>query len=171
MANWMGWGDQKEKIDPKDQRINASERKVDSLIKVLENAHNQKKENEKGRQKEDKPQNQLQKAVEDQQSDGDSKEMQPGLSTIDVKHTKEEQAKESFLASLSKEWLQLVQKVDKLRTAQNEALKKLTTAKQSASAEKQKQVKQDKPYCIYHKNNTHAMDDCKALAHCRQQQQ
>uniref|UniRef100_A0A915IAI6 Uncharacterized protein n=1 Tax=Romanomermis culicivorax TaxID=13658 RepID=A0A915IAI6_ROMCU len=69
------------------------------------------------------------------------------------------------------EWLQLVQKVDKLQITQNEALKELSIVKQSASAEKQKQVEQQKPYCIYHKNNTHTMDDCKALAYHRQQQQ
>uniref|UniRef100_A0A915ILL8 Retrotransposon gag domain-containing protein n=1 Tax=Romanomermis culicivorax TaxID=13658 RepID=A0A915ILL8_ROMCU len=54
---------------------------------------------------------------------------------------------------------------------QNVALKELTTGKQLASAEKQKQAKQDKPYCIYHKNNSHPMDDCKALSYGRQQQQ
>uniref|UniRef100_A0A915I134 Uncharacterized protein n=1 Tax=Romanomermis culicivorax TaxID=13658 RepID=A0A915I134_ROMCU len=117
-----------------------------------------------------KPQNQLQKAVDDQWSGGDCEEMQPGLSTRDVKQTNKEQAKESFLAILSKEWLQLVQKVDKLKTNQNEALKELTTTKQSPSAEKQKQAEQDKPYCIYHKNNTHARDDCIALAYHPQQQ-
>uniref|UniRef100_A0A915HQ48 Uncharacterized protein n=1 Tax=Romanomermis culicivorax TaxID=13658 RepID=A0A915HQ48_ROMCU len=74
-----------------------------------------------------RPQNQLQKAVEEQRSDGNGEKMQPGLSTRDVKQTNEEQAKESFLAILSKEWLQLVQKVDKLQVTQNEALKELTT--------------------------------------------
>uniref|UniRef100_A0A915IHH5 Uncharacterized protein n=1 Tax=Romanomermis culicivorax TaxID=13658 RepID=A0A915IHH5_ROMCU len=52
-----------------------------------------------------RPQNQLQKAVEEQRSDGNGEEMQPGPSTRDVKQTNEEQAKESFLAILSKEWL------------------------------------------------------------------
>uniref|UniRef100_A0A915JTI9 Uncharacterized protein n=1 Tax=Romanomermis culicivorax TaxID=13658 RepID=A0A915JTI9_ROMCU len=56
------------------------------------------------------PQNQLQKAVEDQKGDRNGEEMQPGPSTCDVKQTNKEQAKESFLAILSKEWLQLVQK-------------------------------------------------------------
>uniref|UniRef100_A0A915K7J8 Uncharacterized protein n=1 Tax=Romanomermis culicivorax TaxID=13658 RepID=A0A915K7J8_ROMCU len=62
-------------------------------------------------------------------------------------------------------------KVDELQITQNEALKDLTTVKQSMSAEKQKQAKQQRPYCIYHKNNTHTMDDSKALAYHPQQQQ
>uniref|UniRef100_A0A915IYG6 Uncharacterized protein n=1 Tax=Romanomermis culicivorax TaxID=13658 RepID=A0A915IYG6_ROMCU len=83
-------------------------------------------------------------AVGDQRSDGNSEEMQPGLSTCDVKETNKEQAEESLLTILTKEWLQLVQKVDKLQTMQNEALKEFTTVKQSASAEKQKQAKQQR---------------------------
>uniref|UniRef100_A0A915KXV8 Uncharacterized protein n=1 Tax=Romanomermis culicivorax TaxID=13658 RepID=A0A915KXV8_ROMCU len=105
-----------------------------------------------------RPQNQSQKAVEDWRSDKNGEEMQPGPSTHDVKQNNEEQVKESFLAILSKEWQQLVQKVDKLQVTQNEALKELTTVK-PASAEKQKQAKQQRPYCIHHKNNFHATDD------------
>uniref|UniRef100_A0A915JCV5 Uncharacterized protein n=1 Tax=Romanomermis culicivorax TaxID=13658 RepID=A0A915JCV5_ROMCU len=56
------------------------------------------------------------------------------------------------------------------KVTQNEASKELTTVK-SASAEKQKQAKQQRPYCIYHKNNAHAMEECKTLAYRRQQQQ
>uniref|UniRef100_A0A915JQZ7 Uncharacterized protein n=1 Tax=Romanomermis culicivorax TaxID=13658 RepID=A0A915JQZ7_ROMCU len=51
MVNWMLHEDQKEKIDPKDQRIEALEKKVDLLIKVLEHVQDWEKENEKERQK------------------------------------------------------------------------------------------------------------------------
>uniref|UniRef100_A0A915HNS7 Uncharacterized protein n=1 Tax=Romanomermis culicivorax TaxID=13658 RepID=A0A915HNS7_ROMCU len=80
-------------------------------------------------------------------------------------------ATEEKCTEIAFEWLQLVQKFDELLVRQNETLKELTTVKQSASAEKQKQAKQQRPYCIYHKNNTNATDNCKALAYCCQQQQ
>uniref|UniRef100_A0A915KE60 Uncharacterized protein n=1 Tax=Romanomermis culicivorax TaxID=13658 RepID=A0A915KE60_ROMCU len=83
----------------------------------------------------------------------------------------EDESTLEYLKRLSNhEWLQLVQKVDKLQVTQNEALKELTTVKQSTPAEKQKQAKQQRPYCIYHKTNTHATDDCKTLPYHRQQQ-
>uniref|UniRef100_A0A915IX45 Retrotransposon gag domain-containing protein n=1 Tax=Romanomermis culicivorax TaxID=13658 RepID=A0A915IX45_ROMCU len=56
------------------------------------------------------------------------------------------------------------------QVTRKEALKELTTV-MTASAEKQKQAKQQRPYCIYDKNNTHATDECKTLAYGHQQQQ
>uniref|UniRef100_A0A915KI32 Uncharacterized protein n=1 Tax=Romanomermis culicivorax TaxID=13658 RepID=A0A915KI32_ROMCU len=51
MVNWIPGEDQKERMDLKDQQINTLEKKVDLLIKVLENAQDHQKENEKEWQK------------------------------------------------------------------------------------------------------------------------
>uniref|UniRef100_A0A915HKT6 Uncharacterized protein n=1 Tax=Romanomermis culicivorax TaxID=13658 RepID=A0A915HKT6_ROMCU len=59
----MRWENQKEKIDLKDQQINPFERKVDLLIKVLENAQDWEKENEKEQQKKIKPDEQKEKLL------------------------------------------------------------------------------------------------------------
>uniref|UniRef100_A0A915IRK5 Uncharacterized protein n=1 Tax=Romanomermis culicivorax TaxID=13658 RepID=A0A915IRK5_ROMCU len=50
-ANWIRWEDQKEQIDPKDQQINAFEKKVDLLMKVLGRWQDHEKGNEKEPQK------------------------------------------------------------------------------------------------------------------------